>query len=145
MEVFLFNSCIGRLICFTVLAFSGAGGFPTCCPKNWVLDHYFVPGTWRWMLGVAALPAVIQFFLMLFLPESPLWLYSKNEKSKAIAVLAKIYDPYRLEEEIDQLSVASNEEFHLKSNVRFWDVFKSKEIRLAFLAGGGLQVKSKKR
>ncbi|KAL5703029.1 Integrin alpha chain-like protein (Alpha-int1) [Ranunculus cassubicifolius] len=90
------------------------------------------------MLGVAGVSAVVQFFLMLFLPESPRWLYMKNEKSKVIAVLAKIYETDRLEEEIDQLSVASEEESR-KSNVRYWDVFRTKEIRLAFLAGAGLQ------
>ncbi|CAD5166472.1 unnamed protein product [Musa acuminata subsp. malaccensis] len=98
-----------------------------------------VPGTWRWMLGVAALPAIIQFFLMLFLPESPRWLYLKNEKPQAIAVLAKIYGSDRLEEEIDILAVASEEAFRSKNNVRYLDVFKSKEMRLAFLAGAGLQ------
>ncbi|CAL9134543.1 unnamed protein product [Musa textilis] len=98
-----------------------------------------VPGTWRWMLGVAALPAIIQFFLMLFLPESPRWLYLKNEKPQAVAVLAKIYGSDRLEEEIDLLAVASEEAFHSKNNVRYLDVFNSKEMRLAFLAGAGLQ------
>ncbi|XP_030536465.1 inositol transporter 1 isoform X2 [Rhodamnia argentea] len=98
-----------------------------------------VPGTWRWMLGVSGVPAVIQFSLMLFLPESPRWLFIKDDKTKAIAVLSKIYSPDRLEDEIDSLSAASEEECRRKNNVRYRDVFKSKEIRLALLAGAGLQ------
>uniref|UniRef100_A0A5B7B2L1 Putative inositol transporter 1 n=2 Tax=Davidia involucrata TaxID=16924 RepID=A0A5B7B2L1_DAVIN len=98
-----------------------------------------VPGTWRWMLGVSGVPAVIQFSFMLFLPESPRWLYMKKDKSDAIDVLSKIYGPYRLEEEIDQLSTALEEEKRRKNAVRYWDVFTLKEIRLAFLAGAGLQ------
>ncbi|OAY37647.1 inositol transporter 1 isoform X2 [Manihot esculenta] len=98
-----------------------------------------VPGTWRWMLGVAALPAVVQFCLMLCMPESPRWLFMKDDKDKAIMVLAKIYDIARLEDEIDHLSASSEEDRQKHNNVRYLDVFKSKEIRLAFLAGAGLQ------
>ncbi|KAK9205992.1 hypothetical protein WN943_016263 [Citrus x changshan-huyou] len=99
-----------------------------------------VPGTWRWMLGVSAVPAIIQFVLMLFMPESPRWLFMKSDKEKAILVLSKIYDIARLEDEIDHLSAAAEEELRKKKTVRYLDVFKSKEIRLAFLAGAGLQV-----
>lgn len=99
-----------------------------------------VRGTWRWMLGIAALPAILQFLLMLLLPESPRWLYMKNEKAKAIAVLAKIYDPARLKEEKDLLSVASVEDLEFENSVIYSDVFKSKEIRLAFFTGAGLQL-----
>ncbi|XAR48740.1 hypothetical protein NMG60_11031657 [Bertholletia excelsa] len=91
------------------------------------------------MLGVSGVPAIIQFLLMLFLPESPRWLFMKKDKSQAIVVLSKIYDPYRLEEEIDQLSAAAEEARQGENSARFGDVFKSKEIRLAFLAGAGLQ------
>ncbi|KAF2300188.1 hypothetical protein GH714_010556 [Hevea brasiliensis] len=99
----------------------------------------WVPGTWRWMLGVAGVPAVVQFCLMLCMPESPRWLFMKDDKDKAIMVLAKIYDLARLEDEIDQLSASSVEDRQKQNNGRYLDVFKSKEIRLAFLAGAGLQ------
>ncbi|KAL5976304.1 Integrin alpha chain-like protein (Alpha-int1) [Asimina triloba] len=100
-----------------------------------------VPGTWRWMLGAAAVPAIAQLFLMMLLPESPRWLYLKQkDKAEAIKVLEKIYGPDRLEEELDQLSSAANDEELRSKNVRYLDVFKFKEIRLAFfLAGAGLQ------
>lgn len=67
----------------------------------------------------------------------------QNEKAKAIAVLANIYDPVRLEEEKDLLSVASVDHLEFESSVSYSDVFKSKEIRLAFFTGAGLQVKNR--
>jgi len=55
-------------------------------------------------------------------------------------VLSKIYDVARLEDEVDFLTAQSEQERQRRSNIKFWDVFKSKEIRLAFLVGGGLLV-----
>lgn len=98
-----------------------------------------VPGTWRWMLGVSALPAIVQFSLIIFLPESPRWLYMKKDRSEAILVLSKIYDPHRLEKEIDQLAAALCEEQQKSNNVSYIDVLKLKELRLAFLAGASMQ------
>ncbi|KAL2329445.1 hypothetical protein Fmac_017026 [Flemingia macrophylla] len=97
-----------------------------------------VPGTWRWMLGVSGVPAVLQFVLMLFLPESPRWLFIKNRKNEAVDVLSKIFDVARLEDEVDFLTAQSEQERQKRSNIRFTHVFKSKEIRLAFFVGGGL-------
>ncbi|VVB06244.1 unnamed protein product [Arabis nemorensis] len=98
-----------------------------------------VPGTWRWMLGVSAVPAVIQFGLMLCMPESPRWLFMNDRKVESIQVLAKIYDISRLQDEIDHLSLGAEEERVKKGTVGYLDVFRSKEIRLAFMAGAGLQ------
>lgn len=97
-----------------------------------------VEGTWRWMLGVSAVPAVLQFFLMLGLPESPRWLFMKNKQTKAITTLSKIYDLARLEDEVDHLTEALEEERQKKNTIRYLDVFRNKEIRLAFFAGAGL-------
>ncbi|CAI8598003.1 unnamed protein product [Vicia faba] len=98
-----------------------------------------VPGTWRWMLGIAGLPAIIQFSVMLFLPESPRWLFLKNRKEEAISVLSNIYTYERLEDEVNYLTDVSEQELHKRKNIRYMDVFRSKEIRIAFFVGGGLQ------
>ena len=66
----------------------------------------------------------------------------QNDRSKAISVLSKIYEFPRLEDEIDYLSSQLEEEQKKRKDVSYWDVFRRKEIRLAFLAGAGLQVRS---
>lgn len=48
------------------------------------------PHLWRYMLAVCAVPAVLLFFGMLHLPESPRWLVSKGKISEALKVLKKI-------------------------------------------------------
>ncbi|QHO50848.1 Inositol transporter [Arachis hypogaea] len=98
-----------------------------------------VPGTWRWMLGIAGTPAVIQLVLMAFLPESPRWLYLKNRKEEATNVLSKIYPSPRLEDEIEILEAHIKQEQRDKVKVKYSDVFKLKEIRFAFICGAGLQ------
>jgi len=125
----------GGLVSTNVLMITGGQFF------SYLINLGFteVPGTWRWMLGVAAVPAIVQFVLMLFLPESPRWLYWKDEKAQSIAVLEKIYDSDRLEEEVELLASSSMHEFQADNTASYLDVFKSKELRLAFLAGAGLQ------
>lgn len=66
----------------------------------------------------------------------------QNDEAKAISVLAKIYDIDRLEDEIEHLLAVSEKERERKSTVRYLDVFRSKEMRLAFFAGAGLQVRT---
>ncbi|RCV34294.1 hypothetical protein SETIT_7G148600v2 [Setaria italica] len=125
----------GGLVSTNVLMITGGQFF------SYLINLGFteVPGTWRWMLGVAAVPAIVQFVLMLFLPESPRWLYWKDKKAQAIAVLEKIYDSDRLEEELELLASSSMHEFQSDNTASYLDVFKSKELRLAFFAGAGFQ------
>ncbi|PPR95842.1 hypothetical protein GOBAR_AA24846 [Gossypium barbadense] len=64
------------------------------------------PGTWRWMLGVAGLPTLVQFILMLTLPESPRWLYRQNKVEEAKAILEKLYPSDEVLEEINALRIS---------------------------------------
>ncbi|CAK0907119.1 unnamed protein product [Prorocentrum cordatum] len=48
-------------------------------------------GTWRWQLGIAALPALLQLLLHGSLPETPPWLLSKGRRSEAASALAALF------------------------------------------------------
>ena len=45
---------------------------------------------WRWMLGIEALPAVVYFFALLAVPESPRWLAMQGRNEEAVDVLARV-------------------------------------------------------
>ncbi|GAA0449751.1 sugar porter family MFS transporter [Streptomyces olivaceiscleroticus] len=51
------------------------------------------PGGWRWMFGLAVLPAVALAAGMLPLPESPRWLVERGSRGTAEAVLARLRGP----------------------------------------------------
>ena len=46
---------------------------------------------WRWMVGLGAAPAVLQFGLISNLPESPRWLVRDGKSQQARKVLWKVY------------------------------------------------------
>jgi sugar porter (SP) family MFS transporter len=52
--------------------------------------HQFGAIEWRLELGVAAIPAAIFLFLLLFIPHSPRWLVKQNRSEEAEAVLIRI-------------------------------------------------------
>lgn len=58
------------------------------------LSNYLLFGisedAWRWMLGVQAIPSLIFFVLVFFVPESPRWLIKNGKDTEAEGVLASI-------------------------------------------------------
>ncbi|ORX36912.1 general substrate transporter [Kockovaella imperatae] len=62
--------------------------------------YQYTPGGWRWMLGLGAIPAMIQLFSLAVLPESPRYLLLQSRRTEARAVLVKIY-PYADDEQVD--------------------------------------------
>jgi Sugar phosphate permease len=65
------------------------------------------PGGWRWMLGSAAIPALILVIGRWGTPESARWLASKGRLDEARAVLKQVYGP---EVDIEFLDEVTNEQ-----------------------------------
>ncbi|WP_030244708.1 sugar porter family MFS transporter [Streptomyces sp. NRRL S-455] len=61
-------------------------------------------GVWRWMLVVATLPAVVLWFGMLVMPESPRWLASRSRFGEALEVLKQVRSRARAEAELKEVS-----------------------------------------
>ncbi|MDD4516110.1 sugar porter family MFS transporter [Massilibacteroides sp.] len=51
----------------------------------------FQTEVWRSMLGMAAIPSVLFFIVLFFIPESPRWLILKSRNEKALTTLSRIY------------------------------------------------------
>ncbi|GMH01471.1 hypothetical protein Nepgr_003310 [Nepenthes gracilis] len=101
------------------------------------------PGTWRWMLGIASLPALLQFILMLLLPESPRWLFRKGREEEAIAILKKIYPSDEVDAEIFALKESVEAEIQEKQaakKIECIELWRTKTVRRGLVAGVGLQV-----
>lgn len=76
------------LVNFGLLNYSQNGAASLSNPWMQVVFHNEV---WRGMLGMAAVPSVLFFVLIFFIPESPRWLILKKEEAKSLTILEKIY------------------------------------------------------
>jgi len=67
-------------------------------------------GVWRWMLVLATIPAVVLWFGMLVMPESPRWLASQTRFTEALDVLKQVRSQQRAEAELAEVSALAVKE-----------------------------------
>lgn len=65
--------------------------------------------SWRWMLGVAAIPAAIVFLALLRVPETPQWLMMTGKERQAKRVLTQITRSEEYESELTALRTSLEE------------------------------------
>ncbi|MGN1220640.1 MAG: sugar porter family MFS transporter [Candidatus Cryptobacteroides sp.] len=94
----------GTLVSLYQLAVTA--GFLLAYLANWCIDsnvnteiasgslwyRMFNTEAWRGMLGSETIPALLFFFVIFFIPESPRWLITKGRTNKASNVLSRIYN-----------------------------------------------------
>jgi len=58
--------------------------------SEFALENNLLTDIWRWMLGLEAIPALIYFLLLFFIPRSPRWLKMKGRSEEANAIISKV-------------------------------------------------------
>jgi len=92
------------------------------------ISNYFIAGTgpnsWRWMLGVEVIPAILFLVLVLKIPRSPRWLILKRNLVDEARAVLELINPDNVDEtikNIEQSKHVTNKDQHL---------FKSRIYRL---------------
>ena len=91
---------------------------------------------WRGMLGSETFPALLFFFIIFFIPESPKWLIVKGRLNKATGVLSKIYNT---EEEVRKEIEVTNESMKGEDKGKWSDLLKP-GILIAVIAGSAIAI-----
>ena len=82
----------GRLV--GMFQFNIVAGILVAYFSNFVIGTIgFGETEWRWKLGVAALPAVLFYFALHGIPQSPRWLVRRGQNAEARDILARIGEP----------------------------------------------------
>ncbi|NHD16989.1 MULTISPECIES: sugar porter family MFS transporter [unclassified Actinopolyspora] len=103
----------------------------------YIVDYALAPWeAWRWMLGLAVIPAVALFIGMLFMPETPRWLASRDRTDEARAVLERTRPPEEVEEGFEEIRAAQRQ----TGEQLGWRDLTAKWIRPALFIGIGLAV-----
>ncbi|MEH3036405.1 MAG: sugar porter family MFS transporter [Sphingomonas adhaesiva] len=114
----------GQLLAFVVNAVIGS-----------VWGH--VDGIWRWMLGIAVLPAVVLGFGMLRMPDSPRWLMMRGRRDEALEVLASVREPHEAQAELQEIAALAH---HGEAGGSGRHHLATPWVRRTFLVGIGIAV-----
>jgi sugar porter (SP) family MFS transporter len=96
---------------------------------------YMVTETWRGMLGAEAIPALLFFIILFFIPESPRWLVLKSKETSALKTLRRIYGSVKADEQVADLkNLVRSEE---KSD---WKILFQPGFRVALFIGVSLAI-----
>jgi SP family arabinose:H+ symporter-like MFS transporter len=76
----------------------------------WVESLRLAEWNWRWMLAIEALPAMLYFFALYFVPESPRWLAIQGREAEALDILTKVSGVEQAERDLLAIKDSINSE-----------------------------------
>ena len=113
--------------------FSDVRGFPLYLVDGWLSAN----ANWRMMLGAAAVPGLLLFFVALIAPESPRWLMKMHRREDAAREMKKIAPAGdNIERDLNEISAALSRE---PAGGAWSEVFRS-QWRRPLMVGLGLAI-----
>ena len=70
---------------------------------SWVHSLKIREYNWRWMLGLEFFPAILYFFFLMFVPQSPRWLIMKGRTDEALAIMKTLGDDVAAEKLVAEI------------------------------------------
>lgn len=89
---------------------------------------------WRWMLGLAVVPALVLGAGMLVMPNSPRWLLMQGREAEARQVLDRIREPHEIDGEVREIAAS------LHQQRGTWRELLTPAVRPALVVGVGLAI-----
>ncbi len=82
----------------------------------YIVNYIFTPfEAWRWMVGLAAVPAALLLIGIAFMPESPRWLVKRGREQEARQVMEMTHDKEDIAVELAEMKQGEAEKKNLRS------------------------------
>ena len=120
------------LVNYELLRIAGSGTHR----ESALVEKIFFTEWWRGMLGMEALPAILFFIVIFFIPESPRWLVLRRQESRAGAILARIY----LDEKEAVRQIGEVKDAMAKERQSDWRLLLRPPFFKALLIGAGIAI-----
>lgn len=104
----------------------------------WAQALMFSEHTWRWMLGLETLPAILYFFGLYFVPKSPRWQIMTGNVAEARTTLNRVYDEAETDRQIDDVLKSLKADKN-KEKVSLKEIFHP-SLRLVLIIGVTLAI-----
>jgi len=106
-------------------------GLPPGASEDYIVHSWYGQAGWRWMFALTAVPSLLFFAGMFFVPESPRWLVKNGRGELARRILGRVGGAAYAEAEVRDVqgTLASGEIQH----VRFQDLLEPKMLNVLVL------------
>ncbi|MEH6592392.1 MAG: sugar porter family MFS transporter [Halioglobus sp.] len=101
---------------------------------DWAISLHMAEWNWRWMLGLEAAPALLYFFCLYFVPESPRWLIMRGRNDEALKVMSLVSNPNQANKDILEIALSLEDEKASERKPGYTALF-AKPMRLVLAIG----------